>query len=55
MRGSLMYVVAALACGMPIAALAIEAPQLPSSAKKALVHYRDTDIRHLGRTESAIA
>ena len=34
MRGSSMYVLAALVCGMPIAALAIDAPQLPSSAKK---------------------
>ena len=34
MRGSLMCVLAALACGMPIAAMAIEGPQLPSSAKK---------------------
>jgi hypothetical protein len=34
MRRSSMYVLAGLMCGLPLAALAIEAPQLPSSAKK---------------------
>jgi hypothetical protein len=34
MRTLSTYVLAGLVCGLPITALAIEAPQLPSSAKK---------------------